>query len=152
MSDQDHFIPDDGDSRQWLQDYEDNLQPTQEVTTMTHDIMEEFFPSDFLKGDQLHGDTVVTIDRLERSTDTEGPYVGRPVAVLSDNKKWTLNATQARTLKDILGSDYTQWSGKQVTVFPVQVNTPSGPKMSMGVKGATVGGAPYQPGADSAPF
>lgn len=78
---------------------------------------------DFLGACDLQGrDVTVTISRVEQGTLARaGSSKKERKPVLSfqgKDKRFVLNNTNGKTLETLYGSDYSQWIGKRVTLYP----------------------------------
>ena len=80
----------------------------------------EAFPSEFLKADDLQDRTVkLTIDRVEMDEVGDGR---KPIAYFKDAKKGlVLNVTNARAIATLAGDDMDTWTGTQIELFSTPV-------------------------------
>lgn len=88
---------------------------------MTH-IMELFPPSKYVAAFELKGrDVTLTITRVvaEMIEGENNRKDKRPILYFEEAKKpFIMNKTNAKVLIKLYGPDYTQWTGKRVTIFP----------------------------------
>lgn len=81
------------------------------------------FPSAYLKSQELDGDTVYTIDRVEIETLGQGKDAEeKPVVYFTETEKGlALNKTNANTIASLYGDDTDDWAGKPVTLYATEV-------------------------------
>ena len=83
--------------------------------------VEDYFPSRFLKSDDVKADTPVTISKIEEEKVGEDM---KPIVYFEETDKGlVLNVTNARKIADIVGSDkISEWPGNKITLHTVLVN------------------------------
>jgi len=88
--------------------------------------MNDFFPSKYLKAEDLTGDTTVTITSCMASTDLkdrQGNPEVKPVVSFSElDKAIILNKTNWKTIEKLHGADSNGWVGKAITLFTMDVD------------------------------
>lgn len=86
----------------------------------------EMFPSEYLRGDDLEGDTTLTIRgvRMEELKRRDGTSETKPVMYFTDEKrKLVLNQTNAHVIAECLQSDQSStWKGKRITFYATPVD------------------------------
>ncbi len=99
--------------------------------------MRILFPSSYLKinNNVRPGDHIRFLDAgINTSTDKDKPKYEFSVAVLRDGvevdqKKFSLNKTNATTMTESFGDDSAQWVGKEMVVNVIKVRNPSNGKL-----------------------
>ena len=89
----------------------------------------ELFPSNYLRASELSGDTVVTIVGIG-SQDFNGDP--KPVLRLRETKDMVLNKTNSKTIAGLYGDEIDNWKGKQITIYPTDVEFKG--EMTMGMR------------------
>jgi hypothetical protein len=82
------------------------------------------FPSKYLKGAEMEGDTVYTIDSvtIENVGSSDKPEA-KPVVMFRETEKGlVLNKTNANTIAGLYGPDTDGWAGKPITLFATEVD------------------------------
>lgn len=98
----------------------------------------EAFPSKYLTGNDLSGkERTVTIGSCELAA-LIAPGEHKPLLhLVGIDRGMVLNKTNAQTLANLLGEDYTQWHGKQIVLVPTPGAKPDGtPLTVIRIKGA----------------
>jgi hypothetical protein len=101
--------------------------------------LNEAFPSKYMNASDLEeGDITVTIAGAEwHEFKQQGKPTpeSKPVLLLENEKPLVLNKTNFKTISDILGSDDTDdWTGQQITLTAVQVESFGEQTMAVRVK------------------
>ena len=84
----------------------------------------EAFPSDFLKAEDLKGRSVTcTINNAKIEDIGQGPSRERKIIVsfVGKDKKLVCNKTNARTIGSLHGEEIDNWPGKKITLAPREV-------------------------------
>ena len=85
--------------------------------------IQQAFPSNYLKADDLGGDTTYTIKSIEivmlgQGNDAEE----KPVVQFRESEKGiVLNLTNANTISDLYGPETNDWVGKRITLYSAKV-------------------------------
>ena len=84
--------------------------------------IDQAFPSTYLKAAELGGrDLTLTIRSVQMEDMGSGEM--KPVVYFNNTEKGlVLNRTNANTIAGLYGLEMNDWSGKQVTIFPTQVD------------------------------
>jgi len=84
--------------------------------------MNEMFPSNYIKGADIKGDTVVTVDRVSR--EEVGPTKDQKWVIHFKEleKGLTLNKTNGQSIEVLYGPDTEGWRGRQITLFSTMVD------------------------------
>jgi len=103
------------------------------------DTIGEYFPSKFLKAEDIKTDTVVTIARIEEEAVGDDT---KPVMYFNELPKGLVtNKTNGKLITQALGTDkVAEWIGKQITLFHTQV--PFGNEMKAAIRVKAVTGTP----------
>ena len=81
--------------------------------------MSELYPSKFLKGDDIDGETLVVITKLvfEKMKDEAGQEEEKPVLMFKGvDKGLVLNKTNALRIAEQHGDETDNWPGKRITL------------------------------------
>lgn len=112
------------------------------------------FPSNYIKSDELNGDTVFTISKVVTETLGQGKDAEiKPIIYFQGAEKGlVLNKTNATVISGLYGKETDNWVGKQITLFATEVQF--GAEMVLGIrvrmrKPAAAGAIPQQPAAQS---
>jgi hypothetical protein len=87
--------------------------------------LNEMHPSKFLKADDLdQEDLVVVMKKIEMETVGQGAEREEKWVLYfkGQDKGLVLNKTNAKTIAGLYGNDTDGWMGKQITLFPTQVD------------------------------
>lgn len=81
------------------------------------------FPSNYLKADDLEGDTIYTIKKVVMEKLGQGQDADeKPVVYFRETDLgFACNKTNANTIAGIYGPETEHWTGKTITLFPTQV-------------------------------
>lgn len=82
------------------------------------------FPSKFLRAADLESDATFTIKKVDIETVGQGNDADeKPVVYFKETDKGlALNKTNANTIANLYGGETNEWVGKQVTLFPTEVD------------------------------
>lgn len=102
-----------------------------EVDSMSKETVGEYFPSKFLKAEDIKADTPVTITRLEEEVVGDDT---KPVVHFNElSKGLVMNKTNGKLITEALGTDrIAEWIGKKITLFRTQV--PFGDEMKPAIR------------------
>jgi hypothetical protein len=95
------------------------------------------FPNEYLRPDDLDGDTNFTIRAVEcrELRERSGQNVEKPVAYFKETDKGLpLNKTNATSILALYGKETEAWIGRQVTLYVTPVSTPEGLKDGIRVR------------------
>jgi hypothetical protein len=82
------------------------------------DLLGEFFPSRWLRAEDLRGRTLATVERLEVE-EVGKDRERKPVLYLRNLRPLILNRTNAERLVEALGTrDYTKFPGRRIGLYP----------------------------------
>ena len=100
----------------------------------------EYFPSKFLKAEDIKRDLTLTISGLEE--EAVGKDDTKPVMRFTEIEKgFVINKTNAATITEILGTDRpAEWIGKKITLFKTTV--PFGNEMKPAIRVKALGESP----------
>jgi hypothetical protein len=81
------------------------------------------FPSNYLKASDFEGDTVVTIKNVTLEDIGQGKKQETKAIVHFDefDKGLVLNVTNKNAIEGLYGDETDDWTGKQITLFPTEV-------------------------------
>ena len=80
-----------------------------------------FYPSNYLKAEDLSGDTVFTIEDVE-SRDFKSEGVKPVLSFPEIRKQFIANKTNLTTIKNLYGDEMDLWKGKKIVLFPTSVD------------------------------
>lgn len=104
------------------------------------------FPSNYLKSQEIKGDTTFTIDHIEMETLGQGKDAEeKPVVYFTEvDRGLALNKTNANTIASLYGDDTDTWSGKRITLYATEVEFQGKQTMAIRVRVSKPGGAARQ--------
>ena len=95
--------------------------------------IDDIFPSKYLKASDLNGqDLNVTITDTTVAQFDDGHKIEATLS--GQSKSFICNKTNARAIATAYSSDTNAWHGREVTLFPMMVDTPNGPKEAIRVR------------------
>ena len=83
--------------------------------------MNQMFPSKYLKGSELPGDTLVTIAGVKMQEVGKPPEMKPVMALVGSEKGMVLNRTNGDVIAKMYGPKASGWLGKKVTIYPTPV-------------------------------
>ena len=93
----------------------------------------EIFPSKYLKASDLNGqDLQVVIQGTDIVKFDDGDKIA--VTLMGQSKAFVCNKTNATAIAVAYSDDTNAWNGCNVILFPMMVDTPSGPKQAIRVR------------------
>lgn len=107
---------------------------------MSKETIGEYFPSKFLKAEDIKSDLTLTIKGLEE--EPVGKDDTKPVMRFTEIEKgFVMNKTNSLTITDLLGTDRpAEWMGKKITLFKTSV--PFGNEMKPAIRVKAAGESP----------
>jgi hypothetical protein len=98
--------------------------------------IQKAFPSNFLKASDFDEDTTYTIKAVKLESIGQGnDKEEKPVVSFREtDKTFVLNKTNSNTIAGLYGNETDQWVGKQITLFPTEVEFKGAMTLSLRVR------------------